>query len=71
MDSVEEYDPIKGYKARRAHGGPSLPDPFKIYNEKATYADRELIRESNESVDTMLIFVNSSSACRIPVLIVP
>lgn len=38
-----------------------LHDPYQIYNEKAAHSDRELVRESNESVDTMLVFVGVQS----------
>jgi hypothetical protein len=38
-----------------------LHDPYQIYNEKATHSDRELVRESNESVDTMLVFVGAQN----------
>jgi hypothetical protein len=37
----------------------SLRDPFQIYNEKTAHSDRELVRESNKSMDTTLVFVSA------------
>ena len=34
-----------------------LPDPFKLYNDKAAHEDKAFITDRNESIDTMLVFV--------------
>jgi hypothetical protein len=36
-------------------------DPYRLYNEKAARDDRNLIRDCNESMDTMMTFVKKTS----------
>jgi hypothetical protein len=37
----------------------ALPNPYSIYNSKSELQDRDLISDSNESMDTMMVFVSS------------
>lgn len=37
------------------------PDPFELYNERATQNDHNFVKECYESMDTMLVFVSHSS----------
>lgn len=38
-----------------------LPDPYTSYNHKASTTDRNFVKDCNETVDSMMVFVSNIS----------
>lgn len=49
---------LKFFILDKAKQKPGLPDPYAVYNRRASITDRNFVQDCSESMDSMMVFVS-------------